>query len=68
MHRDPILSSKSQVGMLFLYDLWGILCSSLENRQLLMSMWPPVLPKPGIMVYLREIIPFYGPTIQVSEI
>ena len=27
-----------------------------------------VLPKPGIMVRIREIIPFYGPTIQVSEI
>ena len=27
-----------------------------------------VLPSPGIVVYFREIIPFYGPTIQVSEI
>ena len=27
----------------------------------------PVLPKPGIRVYVREIIPFYGPRIQVSE-
>jgi len=27
-----------------------------------------VLPKPGIMVYFREIIPFYGLMIQVSEI
>ena len=27
-----------------------------------------VLPNPGIMVYFREIIPFYGHTIQVSEI
>ena len=27
-----------------------------------------VLPNPGIMVRLREIIPFYGPTIQVGEI
>ena len=26
-----------------------------------------VLPNPGIMVYVRGIIPFYGPTIQVSE-
>ena len=24
-------------------------------------------PSPGIMVYFREIIPFYGRTIQVSE-
>ena len=28
----------------------------------------PVLPNPGIVVNFREIIPFYGPTIQVSEI
>ena len=27
-----------------------------------------VLPNPGIMVYVREIIPIHGPTIQVSEI
>ena len=27
-----------------------------------------VLPNPGIMVYFRGIIPFYGRTIQVSEI
>ena len=26
-----------------------------------------VLPNPGIMVYVREMIPFYGRTIQVSE-
>ena len=27
-----------------------------------------VRPSPGIMVLVRGIIPFYGPTIQVSEI
>jgi len=27
-----------------------------------------VLPNPGIMVHFREIIPFYGPTIQASEL
>ena len=26
----------------------------------------PVLPKPGIMVNFREIIPFYGRKIQIS--
>ena len=27
-----------------------------------------VLPKPGIMAYFREIIPFYGRKFPVSEI
>jgi len=27
-----------------------------------------VLPKPGIMIYFREIIPLYDRKIQVSEI
>ena len=27
-----------------------------------------VLPKPGIMVYFRGIIPFYGRTVQVGEL
>ena len=28
----------------------------------------PVLPNPGIMAYVREIIPIHGRKIQVSEI
>ena len=28
----------------------------------------PVLPKPGIMVFIREIIPMCGRTIQVGEL
>ena len=27
-----------------------------------------VLPNPGLLVRIREIFPFYGPTIQVREI
>ena len=43
--------------------------SSVSAAQCISSRPKPVLPKPGNHGYIiRGIIPFYGPTIQVSEI
>ena len=54
-----------------MFFLYNYIISSYKTHVTHTYMWVnyndlTVLPNPGIMVYVREIIPFYGRTIQVS--